>query len=572
MKETNTTTEKIEKSSSANFRRGASAIVEQLKKAGLVGQPDTFIAGNPGSGEELLYIELTNEIQMGLAEPAVGSMVDGASRVHSKPAVAIAHGFVGFSGLQGDVFNAAQRQSPMLIIVGESDSQAHTGETHMYADIIGAAKAARCKYVKHATDSDTLLRDLRDCITQAMLPPFGPVVFIVGSDITKLPNHERVITPKLPNMRLSPPYEEIRSLAKELISHEKVGILIGDGISRSEAHKEMIKMAELLGAEVWASMESEINFPRNHYLFKGNLGHMDDERGRELLKHLDFVIAVGTPIYQTVYSSKKALLRPEVGLAAINHDIESIIRGHNDISHPVKGDPKQVVSLLVKAIKEVQPDEKATEIQKQNLVLKSERKKEQEEKRKELLKQSGITMAKFASTLEEKLSLMNERPIIFNEALVGGVGLTDFIKNIDFPGKYYDTSGGSLGEWAGGVGASFITGPTLVFIGDGGFHYAPQALWNAAKNKLPIGFVVANNASYGLLESNMENSLKKLNIDIHKIPHPHYYDLEDIDYVKIAEGYGVRGIRVDQEELIPKAVELITEFSAPFLIDLRLNN
>ncbi|MFK0729751.1 MAG: thiamine pyrophosphate-binding protein [Gloeotrichia echinulata GP01] len=130
-------------------RNGAQAIVEQLKVAGLIGDSQNLVIGNPGSGEEWLYLELDDQVQMGLAEAAVGSIVDGASRLYSKPTVAIAHGFVGFSGLQGSVFNAAQRQSPMLVIVGTADSHAHTGETHMYADVEGAAKAARAKYVKN---------------------------------------------------------------------------------------------------------------------------------------------------------------------------------------------------------------------------------------------------------------------------------------------------------------------------------------------------------------------------------------------------------------------------------------
>src|SRR5262245_51625706 len=94
-------------------RDGAKAIAEQLRIAGLVGQPDSLLIGNPGSGEEWLYLELSNEVVLGLSEASVGHIADGAGRVRSKPAVIICHGFVGFSGIQGAVFNAAQRQSPV---------------------------------------------------------------------------------------------------------------------------------------------------------------------------------------------------------------------------------------------------------------------------------------------------------------------------------------------------------------------------------------------------------------------------------------------------------------------------
>lgn len=553
-------------------RTCAKALAEQLRIAGLIVNSDNLIIGNPGSGEELLYLELTDEIFLGLAEPALGSIADGAGRVKSKPAVAIAHGFVGFSGIQGAVFNAVQRQSPMLVIVRIADSNAHTGETHMYADVEGAAKATRCKYVKNATDPETLLRDLRDTIVEAMTPPFGPVVFIVPSNIAIAPNNELIFAPRIPNSELAPPYPEIELLAEELLSCQNPGILIGDGIARSKAYGEIIKVAELLCAEVWASMESEVNFPRNHPLFKGNLGHMWDDVGRELLKNLDYALAVGTPIYQTVFNSKKPLFNPEVRIAAINQDTETTLRGHNDVTLPIRGDPKRVLELLVLAIEKRQSSEMVASMKRRIENLSKEKQLKIKYHQEQLLAQPGVTMAKFAHLLEEHLKGLKSRPVIFNEALIGAIGLSDFIGNVDLPGKYYDTSGGTLGEWAGAIGASIIYGPTIVFIGDGGFNYTPQALWNAAKNNLPIGFIVANNANYGLLYANMNTALNKMKIDPKSIPKPHYYNLPGIDYVKIGEGYGVPGIRIEKESQIEQAVNKILEFKGPHLIDLVLSS
>jgi benzoylformate decarboxylase len=549
-------------------RNGAQAIAEQLRVAGLIGASDSLVIGNPGSGEEWLYLELSKEIHMALAEAAVGSIVDGASRLHSKPAVAIAHGFVGFSGLQGDVFNAAQRQSPMLVIVGTADSHAHTGETHMYADVEGAAKASRAKYIKNATDPATLLRDLRDAIVQALIPPFGPVVFVVGSNVAAASNTELVIMPRLPNSQLAPPLSEIEELADQLLGSERPSILIGDGVARSGAYKELQQVAELLGADVWASMESEINFPRNHPLFRGNLGHMDDSQGRALLKDVDYALAIGTPIYQTVFNSKEPLFQPNVPIAAINQDPETTLRGHNDVTLPIKGDPKRILGMLTDSIERKRTVEQAAKAEE---YLESERQRKEailKRRRESQLAEPGVTIAKFADLLERRMKKILDRPVIFNEALVGGVGLTDYIENINIPGKYFDTSGGSLGEWAGAVGAAMIGRPTLAFIGDGGFHYAPQSLWNAARHNLPLGMVVVNNSEYGLLIANMNAALQGRGIERSSIPETHFLQLADIDYVKIAEGYGVPGVRVDDEALIEEAVDRLMAFDGPFLVDL----
>ncbi|PUB80756.1 MAG: acetolactate synthase, partial [gamma proteobacterium symbiont of Ctena orbiculata] len=466
------------------------------------------------------------------------------------------------------VFNAAQRQSPMLIIVGTSDSQAHTGETHMYADVEAAARAAWAKYVKNATDPETLVRDLRDAIVEAQVPPYGPVVFIVGSNVARARNNEDIIEPSLPNIRLAPPLYEIERLADELLVALRPSILVGDAVARSDAVTELTRVAELLGADVWASMESEVNCPRIHPLFRGNLGHMDDSRGRELLRNTDFALAVGTPIYQTVFNSKLPLFRRGVPVASINHDTETSIRGHNDVTLPIKGDPKRVLGLLADVLEEKRSTDQAAVTQARIQSLSEAKELELTARRQAQLAEPGVTMAKFGHLLEQRMLALIERPVIFNEALVGAVGLTDHIDNANIPGKYFDTSGGSLGEWAGSVGAAMVAGRTIAFIGDGGFHYAPQALWNAARQQLPLGLVVANNAGYGLLYANMDAALDSQNINRHTIPEPHYFELPAIDYVSLAQGYGVPGIRVDREDKMAEAIDRMFSIDGPYLIDL----
>lgn len=556
---------------SQRSRSGARAIAEQLREAGLVGQPDSLLIGNPGSGEEWLYLELTEEVHLGLAEAAVGNIADGAGRIRSKPAIVVAHGFVGFSGLQGAVFNAAQRQSPMLVIVGTADSNSHTGESHMYADVQDAAKSTGAKYVKNASDPRTLLRDLRDAIVESMIPPFGPVVFIVGSNVASAPNSEPVVKPAIPNTRLAPPASVIEELAVELLNAEKPAILIGDGIARSQATPELQAVVELIGAEVWASMESEVNLPRNHPSFQGNLGHMTDERGRDLLKGVDFALAVGTPIYQTVFNSTRPLFDPETRVATVNHDPESSLRGHNDVDFPIQGDPQRILSMLARAIEHVRTSTQAN-VAAERLTLMGQRKdRSLQERRVKQLQSPGVTIAKFGRALECRMSRMSDRPTIFNEALLGAAGLTDHIENANYIGKYFDTSGGSLGEWAGAVGAALVGVRTITIIGDGGFHYAPQTLWNAAQMRLPLGLVVANNSTYGLLHANMDAALTEHGIDPTSVPRRHYYELSNIDYVAIAKGYGVPGTTVTNDEQIEEAVDRMLAAKGPFLIDLVLN-
>ena len=71
------------------------------------------------------------------------------------------------------------------------------------------------------------------------------------------------------------------------------------------------------------------------------------------------------------------------------------------------------------------------------------------------------------------------------------------------PGRYFTTRGGGLG-WGmpASLGVSLGGGraPVLCIVGDGSAMYAPQALWTAAHEHLPVVFAVVNNREYDILK------------------------------------------------------------------------
>src|SRR3989441_432871 len=74
------------------------------------------------------------------------------------------------------------------------------------------------------------------------------------------------------------------------------------------------------------------------------------------------------------------------------------------------------------------------------------------------------------------------------------------------PGSFFGSKTGTLG-WGMGAAVGVQLGAPgrkgIATIGDGSVMYAPQALWTAAHYRLPITYVVPNNASYAILKSGM---------------------------------------------------------------------
>ena len=109
----------------------------------------------------------------------------------------------------------------------------------------------------------------------------------------------------------------------------------------------------------------------------------------------------------------------------------------------------------------------------------------------------------------------------------------------------------------------------VALVGDGSSLYSPQALWTAARERLPVTFVVMNNREYGILKNYMRS-------------HAHYgsartgrfigMDLVDptIDFLALAASLGVPARRIERAGDIAGAVEANIEAGGPSLIDVHI--
>jgi len=106
-------------------------------------------------------------------------------------------------------------------------------------------------------------------------------------------------------------------------------------------------------------------------------------------------------------------------------------------------------------------------------------------------------------------------------------------------------------------------------IGDGSVLYAPQALWTAARYRLPITYVVPNNASYAILKSGM------LSLDLPSAKRGIFpgMDLVDpeIDYVGLAKALGVRAERVEKPGELRDVLAQCLAHGGPSLVDVAID-
>jgi len=128
-------------------------------------------------------------------------------------------------------------------------------------------------------------------------------------------------------------------------------------------------------------------------------------------------------------------------------------------------------------------------------------------------------------------------------------------------GSYYSPASGGLGfGLPAAVGAQLaLPGRQVIgLIGDGSANYGITALWTAARYGIPVVFVVLKNGTYGAL---------RWFTDVLGTGESPWLDVPGIDFVRIAEGYGVRARAVRSADDFVVGLKDALSGAAPVLIE-----
>ena len=158
--------------------------------------------------------------------------------------------------------------------------------------------------------------------------------------------------------------------------------------------------------------------------------------------------------------------------------------------------------------------------------------------------------------------------IVVDEAITTGTYVRGF-HHPSRPGRYFFCRGGGLG-WGmpAAVGASLGAGrgPVLCVVGDGSAMYSPQALWTAARERLPVVFAVVNNRQYLILKQGLRARRGGPSADEGFVG----MDIDDppVDFVALARSMGVGGQLVEKAGEVRDAVRAALERAEPTLLEL----
>jgi len=550
-------------------KTGRQAIIEQFLADGM-----NLMFGNPGTVEQGFLDALAGYPQMRyiltLQESVAVLMADGYARATRKPALVQLHSTPGVGNAIGALYQAKRGHAPLVVIGGDAGVRYQGLDAQMAGDLVAFAEPVT-KWAAVVNHPSSLLRMLRRAIKIAATPPVGPVYLCLPMDVLDEPATEDVYPTCIPSTRTFPAAELTEQAARWLAAADEPVIFMGDGIAYSGAQGELTEVAELLGAEVWGVDSGELNMAYDHPLYRGQTGHMFGEQSLPITRKGDVILACGTYLLPEVFPQLGEIFVP--GAKIIHFDLNAYeIAKNHPVDLGVVCDPKLSLAALAREIRTVRTHEQAAAAAQRVQAL--TRSKELAH-RSELAKDQGLRgqlPMQAAPFMEELARQLPEGAVIFDEALTNSPALTRYLPP-RFSGEFFQTRGGSLGIGIpGAIGAKLARPEKMVigFSGDGGSMYTIQALWSAARHAVNAKFVILNNASYKLLQLNIQAWWKEQAITEHAFPL--CFDLSQpvIRFDQLAASLGVPAVRVERPGEIEGAIRQMLAHPGPFLIDLVL--
>jgi benzoylformate decarboxylase len=380
-------------------------------------------------------------------------------------------------------------------------------------------------------------------VAAAMTHPRGPVVLSLPMDVLT-----GVISGSLgPRNAVAATDPRIDAAVALLIAAKSPVVVAGDGVVHEGASAELLTVAERLGAPIFGEpFASRVPVPANHPLWKGPLPGFAAEIAPKLSNH-DLVLAVGMPVFRVFGHSEGSALPAEVSLIHLDADEAEIGRNHR----PEVGLPMSIkvgLRMLGEQLPAPTPEVEARRAQ--TIATAAVERDAMVERFRELGEAPGITAAVFSAGIAGAVGATD---LVVDEALTSGRWLRTALGGRNNPSNWLAHRGSALG-WGlpAAVGAKLADPSRRVMCvhGDGSFLFGVHALWTAARERLGVAVVVADNSGYEILRAGLEGLTGRAE---GAWPGLALTDPK-VDLVAISRGFGASAQRIEHRDQLADAL------------------
>ena len=544
----------------SNQITGAQSLVKALENAGvdvMFGIPGGAIlpAYDPIYDSKIRHILVRHE-------QGAGHAATGYAQVTGKVGVCIATSGPGATNLVTPIADAQMDSVPIVAITGQVPGPAIGTDAFQEADIRGITMPIT-KHNYLVTDPAEIPRAIAEAFHIANSGRPGPVLVDIAKDaLQKMTDFHYPKSVHLSGYapKTSPDSKAIAEAASLIAQSKKPVFYVGGGVIKANAHRELLQLAELVGAPVVTTLMARGAFPDSHHLHLGMPGMHGTVAAVTALQKADLLITLGARFDDRVTGKLSSFA---VHARVIHADIDPAEIGKNRFADvPLVGDVGETMRALVPAL------QKEFAQQKPDLT--------------EWWRQMGGLRAKYPvgydipanGEVSPQQVIQRIGEIAGPDSIyVAGVGqhqmwASQFIK-YENPRTWLNSGGaGTMGYAVPAAMGAKVGAPdktVWAIDGDGCFQMTNQELVTCALNNIPIKVAIINNESLGMVRQWQtlfyNERYSNTSLESKRIP----------DFVKLSDAMGCVGLRCESPSDVDKTIkEAMAINDAPVVVDFRV--
>ncbi|WP_017726684.1 acetolactate synthase large subunit [Halalkalibacterium ligniniphilum] len=530
---------------------GSSMLIKALAEEGV-----DVIFGYPGGAILPTYDEIYKTgIRHILARHEQGAIhaAEGYARVSGKPGVCVVTSGPGATNVVTGIADAMIDSLPLIVITGQVATTVIGTDAFQEADMIGITMPIT-KYSYQVRSVDELPRIMKEAFHIATTGRPGPVLIDLPKDVslaTGLFDYDKEVD--LPGYQptFKPNKLQIRKVVEAVTKAKKPVILAGAGVLHANASEELFTYVEQQSIPVVNTLLGLGSFPGDHDLHLGMGGMHGTYTANMAIHESDLLISIGARFDDRLtgnlehFAPNARVVHIDVDPAEIGKNVETEI--------PVVGDAKEALKMLI--AEQGEPGD--------NALWRADLGR--------MKKEYPLWYEKDGETIKPQELIQQIFEATNGEAIV----TTDVGQHQMWTAQYYRfnrpnrwvTSGG-LGTMGFGfpaaIGAQFAEPDATVVsvLGDAGFQMTAQEMSILQELNLPVKIIIVNNASLGMVRQwqqlfhgeRYSNSLFPI----------------QPDFVKLAEAYNIKGMRVEKLSEVKAALDEMIAHPGPVLMDFRV--